>query len=76
MDIATRKYNFIKKLTLIDESLLEKLELVLKSNSTKNDWADDLSLEEIAEIKEGIEQANNDLFVSNEDVMKKFDKWH
>ena len=26
--------------------------------------------------KEGIEQANNDLFVSNEDVMKKFDKWH
>jgi hypothetical protein len=30
MNLATRKYNFIQELSAIDESLLEKLEIILK----------------------------------------------
>ena len=36
MNLATRKYNLIQELTTIDESLLEKLELILKTS--KKDW--------------------------------------
>lgn len=42
MNLATRKYNFIQELTTIDESLLEKLEMVLKSQ--QKNWFYDLSL--------------------------------
>lgn len=78
MDIATRKYNFIKKLTLIDEFLLEKLELVLKENTTNNDndWSGRLTELEKTEINQGIQEANSDNFVDNETVMNKFEKWH
>ena len=78
MDIATRKYNFIKKLTLIDEFLLEKLELVLKENTTNNDndWSNQLTELEKTEINQGIQEANSDKFVDNETVMNKFEKWH
>ncbi len=78
MDIATRKYNFIKKLTLIDEFLLEKLELVLKENTTNNDndWSGRLTELEKTEINQGIQEANSDKFVDNETVMNKFEKWH
>ena len=75
-DIATRKYNFIKKLTLIDESLLEKLELVLLENIGKDDWSNQLSEEEKAEINQGIQEANSDKLVDNDFVMNKFEKWH
>jgi hypothetical protein len=71
MNLATRKYNFIQELTTIDENLLEKLEIVLKTN--KKDWFDDLNVEERNEIEIGLQQANNDEFL---DIMKKFDKWH
>lgn len=76
MDIATRKYNFIKKLTLIDEFLLEKLELVLKENTTNNDndWSGRLTELEKTEINQGIQEANSDKFVDNETVMNKFEK--
>ena len=78
MDIATRKYNFIKKLTLIDEFLLEKLELVLKENTTNNDndWSNQLTELEKTEINQGIQEANSDKFVDSETVMNKFEKWH
>jgi hypothetical protein len=36
MNLATRKYNFIQEL-FIDESLLEKLEIILKP--VKKDWS-------------------------------------
>ena len=49
MNLATRKYNFIQELTTIDESLLEKLEIILKTS--KKDWFDDLSSEEKQEIE-------------------------
>jgi len=74
MNLATRKYNLIQELTTIDESLLEKLEIILKTS--KKDWFADLSSEEKLEIEIGLKQAENDEFISHETVMNKFAKWH
>ena len=74
MNLATRKYNLIQELTTIDESLLEKLEIILKTS--KKDWFDNLSSEEKQEIEIGLKQAENDEFISQETVMNRFAKWH
>ena len=74
MDLATRKYNFIQELIHIDEKLFEKLEKLLKSN--KKDWHDELSSDELKEIENGLNDAKNEEFISNEKVMNKFSKWH
>ena len=73
MNLAARKYNFIQELTTIDESLLEKLEIILKTS--KKDWFTDLNSEEKNEIEIGLKQAENDEFISHETVMNKFAKW-
>ena len=73
MNLATRKYNFIQELTTIDEGLLEKLEIILKTS--KKDWFADLSSEEKHEIEIGLKQAENDEFISHETVMNRFAKW-
>jgi predicted transcriptional regulator len=74
MNLATRKYNFIQELTTIDESLLEKLEIILKTS--RKDWFTDLNAEEKQEIETGLKQAENNEFISHETVMNKFAKWH
>ena len=74
MNLAARKYKFIQELTTIDESLLEKLEIVLKTS--KKDWFVDLNAEEKQEIESGLKQAENDEFIPHETVMNKFAKWH
>jgi hypothetical protein len=73
MNLATRKYNFIQELSAIDESLLEKLEIILKP--VKKDWFTDLNSEEKLEIEIGLKQAENDEFISHETVMNRFAKW-
>ncbi len=73
MNLATRKYNFIQELTAIDESLLEKLEIILKTS--KKDWFTDMNSEEKQQIEIGLKQAENDEFVSHENVMNRFAKW-
>ncbi|WP_291097965.1 MULTISPECIES: hypothetical protein [unclassified Flavobacterium] len=74
MNLAARKYKFIQELTTVDESLLEKLEIILKTS--KKDWFADLNSEEKLEIEIGLKQAENDDFISHETVMNKFAKWH
>ncbi|MFV8351483.1 hypothetical protein [Flavobacterium sp. XS2P14] len=73
MNLATRKYNFIQELSAIDESLLEKLEIILKTS--KKDWFTDLNSEEKLEIEIGLKQAENDEFISHETAMNRFAKW-
>ncbi|MWB96720.1 hypothetical protein GON26_20340 [Flavobacterium sp. GA093] len=73
MNLEARKYNFIQELTKVDESVLEKLELVLKAN--RKDWYDELSDVEKDEIQIGITQADNNEFLSHEEVMNVFSKW-
>ena len=74
MNLATRKYNFIQEVINIDEILFEKLEKLLKSN--QKDWCDELSSDEMKEIENGINDAKNEIFISNEEVMNKFSRWH
>ncbi|RZJ54277.1 MAG: hypothetical protein EOO44_05675 [Flavobacterium sp.] len=75
MNLEARKYQFIQELVKVeDESILEKLELVLKAN--QNDWFDDLSETEKNEIQIGLNQAEKGELTSHEDVMKRFSEWH
>ncbi|SFE57411.1 hypothetical protein [Flavobacterium xueshanense] len=73
MNLAARKYNFIQELTKIDENLLEKLEIILRTS--KKDWFVDLNSEEKLEIEIGLKQAENDEFINHETVMNRFSKW-
>jgi hypothetical protein len=74
MNLAIRKYNFIQELSKVDESLLEKLELLVKAS--KKDWYNELSAEEKEEIEIGIFQADSNELVSHTAIMDKFTKWH
>jgi hypothetical protein len=74
MNLAIRKYNFIQELSKVDESLLEKLELLVKAS--KKDWYNELSVEEKEEIEIGISQADSNELVSHTAIMDKFTKWH
>ncbi|MFP9115044.1 hypothetical protein ACLI1A_13990 [Flavobacterium sp. RHBU_3] len=76
MDLAARKYHFIQELANVDESLMDKLEIVLKSYKKGYDWAYELSEEEIAEIESSIAEADKGNLIPHEEVMKIFDKWH
>ena len=73
MNLAARKYNFIQELTSVDEQLLEKLEIILKTS--KKDWFAELNSEEKKEIEIGLKQAKNNEFLNHEIVMNKFAKW-
>ncbi|WP_269223934.1 hypothetical protein [Flavobacterium sp. IMCC34518] len=74
MNLATRKYNFIQELSNVDESLLGKLELLVKAS--KKDWYTELSAQEKEEIEIGISQADNNELLSHSAIMDKFSKWH
>jgi predicted transcriptional regulator len=75
MDLEARKYQFIQKLAKVeDERILDRLELILNAN--QNDWFDELSESEQAEIQLGLDQAQKGECISHGDVMKRFSKWH
>ena len=76
MDLATRKNNFIQELTMVDETIMLHLEKVLKEIKKEQDWYGKLDSDEKKEIEIGIQQANENDFVSNDEVMSKFSKWH
>ncbi len=76
MDLATRKYNFIQELTMVDETIMLHLEKVLKEIKKEHDWYEKLDSDEKDEIEIGIQQANENEFVSNDEVMSKFSIWH
>ena len=76
MDLATRKNNFIQELAMVDETIMLQLEKVLKKIKKEQDWYEKLDSDEKAEIEIGIQQANENDFVSNDEVMSKFSKWH
>lgn len=56
------------------ESLLMKLKQVFEEEQT--DWWNDMGSEEQEEIKEGLSQADKGNYISNDTVMKRFNKWH
>lgn len=73
MNLASRKYSLTEQLYNIDEIVLLKLEFLLKSS--KEDWFEELSVAEKEEIKLGLQDANDNKLISNEQVMTNFLKW-
>jgi predicted transcriptional regulator len=61
-----------------DEELLHLIAEVAETykKQKKGDWWDKLSEIEKAAIQKGLEDANNDKVLANEDVMRMFKKWH
>ena len=74
MDIQAEKLNLIKWLTEITEPSVIKKFIALKNDQTK-DWWDTISDEEMAEIEEGLAQADRGDVVPHEEVMAKYQKW-
>ena len=56
------------------ESVLLKIKKIFEKEHI--DWWNEISEAEQKEIEEGLSQADNGKYVSNESVMKHFDKWH
>ena len=56
------------------KSLLTKIKKIL--DEERSDWWDNLSIEEQQDIKTGLKQADNNEFIDNSSVLKRFDKWH
>ena len=56
------------------ETVLLKIKKVFEKE--QEDWWYEMSETEKEEIKTGLSQADSGDYVSNESVMKHFDKWH
>lgn len=75
MNIETTKLELMQLLLQTQkESLLAKLKKVFDEEQT--DWWDEMTEEEQQEIKTGLSQADKGEHLSNDTVMKRFDKWH
>ncbi len=57
------------------ESILKKIKLIFEEEPMDLDWWTELSMQEKAEIEEGLQQAENGEVLPHETVMKQFDKW-
>ena len=74
MNIETTKLELMHLLLQTQQkSLLVKLKKVFEEEQI--DWFNEMSLEEQQELKKGIDQADNQEFISHKKVMKSFDKW-
>ncbi|NEN24292.1 hypothetical protein G3O08_12335 [Cryomorpha ignava] len=56
------------------ESLLIKIKALLEAE--QEDWWSAMSKVEQEEIKTGLDQADKGEYISNEEIMKRFDRWH
>jgi len=75
MNIETTKLELMHLILQTQrESLLIKLKKVFEEEQI--DWWNEISLEEQQEIKTGIEQADKAQYITHNQVMKQFKKWH
>lgn len=74
MDIEAEKLDLIRWLEDIDEPSVLKPFIALKKRQ-QADWWDQIGLQEMAEIEEGLLQADNGALENHEDVMAKYQKW-
>jgi hypothetical protein len=73
MDVQGRKLKLIQWiLTIGDAQVLKQLESI---SSADLDWWNELSPDEKASIERGIAQADSGQLKSNDEVMKKYQKW-
>ena len=75
MNVEATKLQLMQSLLAVKrESFLERLQSVFDEEFT--DLWSELTEEEQKGIEEGLEQADQGKFVSDEQVMKRFSKWH
>jgi predicted transcriptional regulator len=73
MDIHVEKLQLIHWLTqLTDEKVIAE---IVALRNKKEDWWDEISADEKAEIEEGIAQANRGETKPHAEVRKKYEKW-
>ena len=73
MDMQAEKLGLIQWLAqLSDESMIAKIKAL---RNEKSDWWDDISLEEKAEIEEGLLQADKGEVKPHSEIRKKYEKW-
>jgi hypothetical protein len=56
------------------ESLLKKIKTVFDEEQV--DWWNEMSEKEQEEIKIGLNEADKNEYITNEAVLKRFEKWH
>jgi predicted transcriptional regulator len=61
--------------TLEDETLIEKLKLLMENASKKSDWWEQISETEKNAIDEGLEEVKAGKIVPQEEVKKIYEKW-
>jgi predicted transcriptional regulator len=61
--------------TLEDETLIEKLKLLMENASKKTDWWEQISETEKNAIDEGLEEVKAGKIVPQEEVKKIYEKW-
>ena len=75
MNIEATKLELMQLLLQTQKvSLLLKIKALL--DEEQEDWWSEMSKSEQEEIETGLAQANKDEVITNEEVMKRFDKWH
>jgi len=74
MDIQAEKLSLIKWLADINEPSVIKRFIDLKK-AEETDWWDTLSVDEQADIEEGLRQADAGELIPHSEVMAKYDKW-
>ena len=73
MGLECRKLNLINWISsLKDESLLKRIESI---RSEENNWWEQISNEERAEIELGLSQLDKGEYIPHEQVMKKYSRW-
>ena len=74
MDIQAEKLQLIEWLARLNNTKVLKRFISLKKAQEK-DWWDQISVEEKAEINEGLAQADRGEVTSHKEVMDKYKKW-
>jgi predicted transcriptional regulator len=73
MDMQAEKLGLIQWLAqLTDESMIAKIKAL---RSEQEDWWDQITAEEKAEIGEGLLQADKGEVKSHSEIRKKYEKW-
>jgi len=74
MDIQAEKIRLIEWLAGLNDATTLNEFIALKKRK-EADWWDEISIEERAEIEEGLAQADRGEVTSHEEVMAKYKKW-
>ena len=77
MDVIELKTDLHKMIdNITDSNILMAIKILLSSKSTsKTDWWDTISKEELAEIEQGLAQIERGEVISHDEVMEKYKKW-